>query len=128
MPDATEINPAEGEFKATQTAHSITFEKKPVQEQTGQASITTDKMASRRELEMAAGRKRIELAQQEMINRPPRVKSEAEIRAEGSNTPIFRPNSALADRITRHNGMPVSQQVGALMRKVSGKGAEAKGE
>lgn len=114
MPEVSD----EGDFEAVVTKHSVEYRKKPEPEKTGEAYVETPRAKTTRELEMEAGRKCVERAARDAANRPPRIISEAEKRAQGFNTEVFRPASVYADRVTSVNGMPVSQQLGALMRKV----------
>ena len=110
----------EGTRKIVQDAAGVHFEDVPQKEQTGTAYIEPEKAKTRRDLELELGKKRVAAAAELIKNRPPRIISEAERKAQGSNTPIFRPNSLYNDRVTGVNGNPVSQHVGALMRKVGG--------
>lgn len=110
----------EGAFEAIVTPTSVDYIKKPEPEKTGQAYVETQRAKTTRELEMEAGRKRIEQAQHDMRTRPPRVISEAEKKAQGFNVEVFRPNSVHSDRVVSHNGLRVDQSLGALMRKVGG--------
>ena len=118
----------EGAFRAVQDAEGVHFEKRPDPVKTGTAYVEPEKAKTRRELELQAGRRRIAEAAEEMKHRPPRVISEAEARAQPTNTPIFRPNSLYADRVASTNGMPVNQALGALMRRVGTKAAPISGE
>jgi hypothetical protein len=114
MPEVSD----EGAFEALQTLTSIEYVKKPEPPPTGQAYVATARAMTTRELEMEAGKKRVAQAQRDIANRPPRIISEAERRAQGFNVEVFRPNTVYADRTTSVNGMPVNQQLGALMRRV----------
>jgi len=114
MPEVSD----EGAFEALQTPTSIEYVKKPEPEPTGQAYVEPERAKTTRELEIEAGKKRVAQAQRDMANRPPRIISEAERRAQGYNVEVFRPNMVTADRVTSVNGMAVNQQLGALMRRV----------
>eukprot|EP00919_Chromeraceae_sp_WS-2016_P030223 GHVR01071767.1.p3 GENE.GHVR01071767.1~~GHVR01071767.1.p3 ORF type:complete len:121 (-),score=10.58 GHVR01071767.1:1074-1436(-) len=116
MPEVSD----EGAFEAIVTPTSVDYVKKPEPDKTGQAYVETPRAKTTRELEMKAGKRRVEEAQRMNANRPPRVISEAERRAQGFNVEVFRPNTVYADRVTSVNGSPVNQQLGALMRKVGG--------
>lgn len=115
-----------GTVRLVPTSEGIRFEtivKEPTPP--GQAYVETAKAKSRRELELEAGQKRVADAAREQANRPPRIISDAEKRATGQNTAVFRPNMIHADRVIGHNGAPVSQQLGALMRRVGSAPAAA---
>ncbi len=116
MPEVSD----EGAFEAIVTPTSVDYVKKPEPEKTGQAYVETPRAKTTRELEMEAGKRRVEEAQRLNATRPPRIIGEAERRAQGYNVEVFRPNMVHADRVTSVNGSPVSQQLGALMRKVGG--------
>jgi hypothetical protein len=127
MPKTIEIKPPdvssdEGTFTMVQTPTSVTYEKKPEVAPTGQAYIEPARAKNTRELEMAAGAARVAKIREELKTRPPRIISDAEKRATGSSVEVFRPNDARADRVISHDGAPVSQQLGALMRRVAGNG------
>jgi len=109
---------SDGTMSLVQTPEGMRFEPIVKPEPTGQAYVEPEKAKTRRDLEMEAGRKRVAEATELVKNRPPRIVSDAEKRAQGTNTPIFRPNTVHADRVVQHNGAPVSQAVGAVMRRV----------
>jgi hypothetical protein len=123
MPEVSD----EGAFAVLQTPHSVEYVKKPEPEKTGQAFVEPQRSKTTRELEMEAGRKRVEEQARLNANRPPRIISEAERRAQGYNVEVFRPNSVYADRTTRVDGAQVNQQLGALMRRVGSNTPAAKG-
>jgi hypothetical protein len=102
---------------------SVTFEKIETPKPAGQAFVMPERAKTTRDLEMEAGARRVAAAKERNKNLPPRVIPDAERRAESINTSVFRPNSAYADRATRHDGSPVSQHLGSLMRKVGGQKA-----
>jgi hypothetical protein len=114
MPEVSD----EGAYEAIVTPTSVDYVKKPEPEKTGQAYVEPARAKTTRELEIEAGKRRVEQCAREMANRPPRIISEAERRAQGFNVEVFRPNTVYADRVTSVNGMPVNQQLGALMRRV----------
>ena len=102
-----------GAFSIVQDTKGVHFEKNPVVEPTGSASgPEPDKMKSKRDLEMEMGKRRVAEAAKEIANRPPRIISEAERKATGTNVPLFRPNMLGIDR--------VNSGLGPLMRKVGG--------
>lgn len=105
---------------ATQTPDGVEFHKIDAPAPQGQAFVPTERTLTQRELEMAAGARRVAAAKFAEQHRPPRIKSENELRAEGSTVQVFRPNSVYADRVVGHNGGAVSQQLGAMMRRVGG--------
>jgi hypothetical protein len=111
----------QGTVTMTQTPEGIRFEKAPAPAPTGQAYVETARAKTTRELELEAGRKRVADAAALAASRKPIVKSDAELRAEGYNVAVFRHNMLHADRVTGNNGSPVSQQLGALLRKVGTK-------
>jgi hypothetical protein len=115
----TEQAPAEeGSFRRQQDAEGVRYETIEKPAATGVAYVDTPKAKYRRDKEMEAGKKRVAEAAELNAKRPPVIKSEAERRAEGYNTSVFRPNSLHADRTIKFNGVPVSQGLGALMRRV----------
>jgi len=120
MSEATPQSSEAGTIRRIQTQDGVSFEKIPETAPTGQAYVEPEKAKTRRELELETGRKHVAAAAELIKNRPPRIISEAERRAQPSNVPVFRPNSLHSDRVASQNGQPVSQQLGALMRKVGG--------
>lgn len=102
---------SEGEFKAIADDTGIHFEKRPEPVATGQAYVETPRAKSRRELELEAGRQRVAVAAEQVRNRPPRIIPEAEQRAQGQNTSVFRPGMSL-DRLNTGLG-PLLRKVGA---------------
>jgi hypothetical protein len=110
----------EGEFKMVHNGKSVEFEKIEHAAPQGQAMVPTERAQATRELEMAAGAKRVEQARLQQANRPPVVRSEAELKAEGTTTPVFRHNSPHADRVVTSNNQPISQQLGTLLRNKVG--------
>lgn len=107
------------------TETGVRFEPAAVQEKPpGLAVVQSARARTTREQELAAGAARVAHFQELEKNRPPRIIPDKERKAEGFSTSVFRPNSVYADRLTGSNGMPVSQQLGALMRKVGGGKAE----
>jgi len=117
-----QVEPVGSGFKAIQDENGIRFEKvvHTNTEPVGVAYVEPEKAKTRRELELEEGRKRVAAAAKEIANRPPRIISDAEKQAQGTNVPVFRPNNVYADRVISHNGRPVSQTTGALMRRVGG--------
>jgi hypothetical protein len=107
-----------GTVQIVQTPEGVRFENIEKPASTGQAYVEPPKAKTKREIEMEAGRLRVEQAQHELRTRPPRIKSQQEIMAEGTSVPVFRPNSVYADRVTGNNGAGISQEIGALMRRV----------
>lgn len=110
----------EGAFRRVITPNGVGFKKIDQPAATGQAYVETERAKTKRELEMEIGAKRVAQVAEQNKNRPPRQISEAERRAQPTNTPVFRPNSVYADRINRQSGQPVDQALGAMMRRVGG--------
>jgi hypothetical protein len=121
MTDPTPQSSEPGTDRLVQTAEGIRFEHIEQPAPTGQAYVEPARAKTRREQELEAGRLRVAQVAKEQALRPPRIKSEKELMAEGHNVPVFRPNMLQADRVISHNGAPVSQQLGALMRRVGSK-------
>ena len=105
----------EGTQKLVQTEGGIRFEAVKQPEPTGQAYVMPDKAMTKRDQEIEAGRKRVAAAAALNASRPPRVRSEAEIRAEGQNVPVFRPNMPSLDRLNTGLG-PLMRRVGAKVQ------------
>lgn len=101
----------EGQFKAVADETGIHFEKREEAASTGVAYIEPERAKTKRELELETGRKRVALVAEQMRHRPPRVISEAEARAQGRSTPVFRPGMPL-DRLNTGLG-PLLRKVGS---------------
>lgn len=56
-------------------------------------SPPTARQQSQTDMEMEAGRRRVAMAAEQLANRPPVVLSEAEKKAMGTNTPVYRPGN-----------------------------------
>jgi len=90
---------------------TVHYKKELEPAKTGVAYVEPERAKTTRELEMEAGRKRVEFNKLQMANRPPRIISDKEKQAEGVTTTVFRPNFANADRL--------STGLGPLMRRVN---------
>lgn len=109
------------------TDTGVRFERAAEPAPSGQAYVEQPRARSTREMEIEAGKRRVAIAAEQVKNRPPRVISDRERQAQGYNTSVFRPNQLHADRVIGHNGAAVSQQLGALMRKVGAAAPPPKG-
>ena len=105
----------EGTTKLIQTPEGIRFEKIEQPEATGHAYVATERATTKRDQEIEAGRKRVAEAAALAASRPPRDRSEAEIRAEGQNVPVIRPNMPSLDRLNTGLG-PLMRRVGAKVQ------------
>jgi hypothetical protein len=114
MTDQVEVA---GAFKVVQDAQGVRYEKQPevLVDPSRHAYVEPPAAKSRRELEMEAGKRRVAEITKQLANHPPVKRSEAELRAQGTSTPVFRPNGMGLDRL--------QSGLGPLMRKVKQQGA-----
>jgi hypothetical protein len=110
-----------GTFRRVITDEGVKFEEIHKPPATGVAYVEPEKAKTRRDLELEAGKRRVAENAELIKNRPPRIISEAEKRAQGSSVPVFRPNQAWADRAIVNNQR--STVMPELLRRVGGNAA-----
>jgi len=90
---ATQLEDAASSLEARMTDNGLVIEamtKQPV-EVVVAVPVLTDRQRTRLEAEQDAGRRAVLRHAEAQIHRPPPQKSEAELKAEGTSVPVFRP-------------------------------------
>ncbi len=107
----TKAQEASEAVRVVATPTGVKFEPTEVLKPSGVAYVETAKAKTKRDLEMEAGAARVARAAEEQARRPPRIISEAERRAEGTNVPLLRPGIAL-DRMQTGLGPLIMRKLG----------------
>lgn len=96
MPDVSDTPPSVFERTATgvRVVHAPVVVKTEEEEKAERAQRypLTPKLQAKLEAEMAAGKKRIEYAEEQRRLNPPQPPTEKELIATGKSTPVFRPD------------------------------------